>query len=313
MTSLAAPPAVVEEQPVESGVALAPVMTIEQARRRLTEIQQFVREAMVQDLDYGVIPGTKKPTLYKPGAEKLAEFYGLAPTIQVTNRIERWDEPGFFHYEVICRLVSKRTGAVVAEGVGSCNSREARYRWRWVWERDLPPNVDKRSLPTKRTRTGTMYRIENDDVFSLPNTILKMAKKRALVDAVLSATRSSALFTQDVEDVGISPDDEPVTPAQEAQAPVERPASPAGGLRPKGVRSAGSGTGNGGSINWSAFWRLARQELGLSQDEVHEAAAALYGHAVSSLTEVIHTQADLDRFASYLQGKPVDSAPADNA
>lgn len=33
------------------------------------------------------------------------------------------------------------------------------------------------------------------------NTIMKMAKKRALIDAVLSATRSSDLFTQDVEEM----------------------------------------------------------------------------------------------------------------
>lgn len=34
------------------------------------------------------------------------------------------------------------------------------------------------------------------------NTILKMSKKRSHVDATLSATRSSGLFTQDLEDLG---------------------------------------------------------------------------------------------------------------
>src|SRR5690606_28333663 len=37
--------------------------------------------------------------------------------------------------------------------------------------------------------------------WSLCNTVLKMAKKRALIDATLSATRSSGIFTQDVEDL----------------------------------------------------------------------------------------------------------------
>lgn len=143
------------------------VMSVNEARRRVQELQQFVQDVMVATQDYGTIPGTPKPTLLKPGAEKLCEIYGLAPTIDITNRTEDW-EKGFFHYEVCCRLISKRTGIIVAEGVGSANSREKRYK--------------------------------NQDAYTLVNTILKMAKKRALVDAALSATRSSGLFTQDIED-----------------------------------------------------------------------------------------------------------------
>jgi hypothetical protein len=55
-----------------------------------------------------------------------------------------------------------------AEGVGSCNNMERKFK--------------------------------SQDACSVANTILKMAKKRAFVDAVLSATRSSDLFTQDTED-----------------------------------------------------------------------------------------------------------------
>lgn len=41
---------------------------------------------------------------------------------------------------------------------------------------------------------------QGQDPYTIVNTILKMAKKRALIDAVLSATRASGLFTQDIED-----------------------------------------------------------------------------------------------------------------
>jgi hypothetical protein len=44
-------------------------------------------------------------------------------------------------------------------------------------------------------------RVENEDTASLANTILKMAKKRALVDAAIAIARISDLFTQDVEDM----------------------------------------------------------------------------------------------------------------
>jgi len=304
-----------ELQPVQSaapietgsneGFALTPVWTIDAFRKHLQEIRKFIAEVMVPGQDYGMIPGADKPTLHKPGAELLAEFYGLAPTYVVMNRIERWEEPGFFAYEFLCRLIHKRTGVVVAEGVGSCNSLESRYRYRWVPESQLPPRFDKQNAVTRRGRNGLLlYRVENDDFFSLANTILKMAKKRALVDAVLSATRSSGIFTQDLEDIGVAPDDE-LPPVE--QAPATVPAAPASGgngaangrrtvsaPRPRGVRP---------SIDWSGFWKAAKGELGLSEDEVHREAAAFFSRdELKSLTEVIKSQDDLDRFLEHLRG-----------
>jgi len=143
-------------------------ISLQEAKRRIEILQQFVKELMVEGEDYGRIEGIPKPTLLKPGAEKLCDVYGFAKYVEVTNRIEDWDR-GFFHYEVKVTLKNKRTGHIEAEGIGSCNSREKKYI--------------------------------NQDPYSIVNTLLKMAKKRALIDAVLSATRSSGIFTQDAEDL----------------------------------------------------------------------------------------------------------------
>src|SRR5678810_73797 len=101
-------------------------------RMRVTELDQFYREVMQEGTDYGVIPGTAKPTLYQPGAQLLDQIFGLTPTFEVTaSSTIDWARPiPFFHYIVVCRLVSRRVGEVVAEGIGSCNSHEDRYRWR---------------------------------------------------------------------------------------------------------------------------------------------------------------------------------------
>lgn len=210
------------------------VMTVEQAVARLKEFQRFVDAVMVKEVDYGIIPGTDKPTLLKPGAEKLCEMYGLAPVIQVTHRIEDWDKP-FFHYECRCELLSKRTGRVVAVGVGSCNSRERRYADRWVFASEIPAGVDREGLQ-RREFTGrdgkryVKYLWHNEDIYTLVNTILKMAKKRALIDATLSATRSSGMFTQDIED-WVEPErsnaDHKPVPAQAQPEPSRRPQSSA--------------------------------------------------------------------------------------
>ena len=146
-------------------------VSLEEANRRVKMLAEFVRGHMVEGEDYGIVPGTNtKPTLFKSGAEKLNAIFGLAPIVEVVGRNEDWDK-GFVSYEVKVTLLNKRNGQVEAEGIGSCNSRERRYK--------------------------------NQDAANIANTILKMSKKRALVDATLSATRASGMFTQDLEDMDL--------------------------------------------------------------------------------------------------------------
>ncbi|MCK7475628.1 MAG: hypothetical protein MZV49_24095 [Rhodopseudomonas palustris] len=47
-----------------------------------------------------------------------------------------------------------------------------------------------------------VYRFPNEEIYTQVNTVLKMAKKRAQVDAALSVGRLSNIFTQDIEDTG---------------------------------------------------------------------------------------------------------------
>lgn len=168
-------------------------------KQKLNLTKEFFREVMQEGVDYGIIPGTDKPTLLKPGAEGLCEFYNFAPTI--ASKVEDKNfETGYYGVDITIRLIHRGSGAIIGEGVGHANTFESRYRWRWVSEKDLPRGTEKEDLVSKE-RSGKYgkyqsYRIENDDMHSIWNTVLKMAKKRALVDATLAATRSSGIFTQ---------------------------------------------------------------------------------------------------------------------
>jgi len=147
-------------------------ISLNTAKERINMLQNFVKEMMVANIDYGVIKGCNKPSLLKPGAEKLCDIFGFSKQLEVLNRVEDWST-GFFHYEIKVILVNKKTGLIEAEGIGCCNSKEKKYL--------------------------------NQDSYNIINTLLKMAKKRALIDAVLSATRSSGIFTQDIEDMELGP------------------------------------------------------------------------------------------------------------
>lgn len=48
---------------------------------------------------------------------------------------------------------------------------------------------------------GGEGKVENENIADVFNTVLKMAKKRAYVDSIITATASSDLFTQDLEEI----------------------------------------------------------------------------------------------------------------
>lgn len=133
---------------------------------KIRSFQQIVQQTLVPGKDFGIIPGTDKPTMLKPGAEKILMLLGLSSSFEIMSCVEQFDS-GFFSYNVRCTLF--RDCLKITEGVGHCNSRENKY--------------------------------VKSDPYSIANTILKMARKRALVDASLTVASLSDLFTQDVEDM----------------------------------------------------------------------------------------------------------------
>ena len=205
-----------------------PAMSIESAVERYNAVTEFVSRVLRSDVDYGVIPGTEKRTLLKPGAEKLTTFFGLSTRFELLERVEDWTgerhggEP-FFYYLYRCRLL--RGDVLIAEGDASCNSREAKYRWREA-QRACPACGQAAIIKgreeygggwlcfKKKGGCGAKFpdgdqtiesqqtgRVFNPDIADQVNTIQKMSQKRSLVGAVLLAVNASEFFTQDIEDM----------------------------------------------------------------------------------------------------------------
>jgi len=264
---------------------------LQEMRQKVSLVQSFFKEIMRPNEDYGIIPGTDKPTLLKSGAEKLCEFYGYSIHVE-TEREEKDRATGWYDCAVKVTLISRRTGEVIAEGVGEANTYEARYRYRWVWEEQVPPDLDKDSLPSRKTRNGRIqYRLENDDLFSLWNTVKKMAKKRALIDATLSATRSSGLFTQDMEDLREWADAGETIEAEYRMVHDDEPPERSAASRPaqQGDRPSASQRESGGASR--PFKRLTDRQIkrlyaiaSKAKVNAQDVARALYRHGVDGLT-----------------------------
>jgi hypothetical protein len=228
---------------------------LKQGQDRLRTIQQ---ELMTEGEDYGVIPGTKKPTLLKPGAEKLCAIYGLVATFR--SEIIEGDGETRPHLRVRTTCFIHKgsdAGPIVAQGEGAANSWERKHRYR-QGQRSCPAcGVEGSILRSKieedgdrgwfcwakRGGCGAKFlsnapaiteqqagEVENKDPYDVENTLVKMALKRAFIDGTLRATATSGLFTQDLEDTAgaPAPDHDEERPKQRRAAQTEAPkASPA--------------------------------------------------------------------------------------
>ena len=132
---------------------------------KISQFQQVVQKNLKQNYDFGVVPGTQKPSLLKPGAEKIFMLLGLRSEFEIIDSTRNFDK-GFFQYAVKCKLY--KGDILITEGVGAANNREKK----WI----------------------------KQDPYSIDNTVLKMARKRSMTDAALTVGSLSDIFTQDLTD-----------------------------------------------------------------------------------------------------------------
>ena len=189
-------------------------LSIQEVIKQVEKVQQLMGAIMKPDHHFGIIPGTEKPTLYKAGAEKLNLMFRLAPTYTV----ERHNLPnGHREYETTCYLKHLGTDQIVGEGVGTCSTMESKYRYRndyvstgkpvpkEYWQnRDLSIISGKGFVAKKIDGQWEICKAEgkqeNPDIADNYNTVKKVSKKRAYVDATITVCAASDIFNQDLED-----------------------------------------------------------------------------------------------------------------
>lgn len=182
----------------------AHVFSPKEVSERVKAIHQIMKKLMRPDVHYGTIPGTQKPTLFKPGAEVLLLTFRIAIEPEITD-LSSADE---IRYRVRAFGRHVPTGALAGIGVGECSSKEEKFLWREAVCREEFDNMseDQRRIKYKRKWDNgrpTSIKVEQIKVHpaDAANAVLKRAKKRAQVDFCLTAMAASDIFTQDVEDL----------------------------------------------------------------------------------------------------------------
>lgn len=181
----------VDQHPAER----AKPMSVADHEAQVTIIQDVLKRVMKENVHYGVIPGTQNYSLLKPGAEKILSTFRLACEPEIIDKSNDKE----VRYQVRVRL-THFNGGYVGTGVGECSSFEAKYKWR----KPVCPEEWEETPADRRRNKWVKYNNNpaerNPQIMTEPadiaNTILKMAKKRALVDAALTATAASDIFDQ---------------------------------------------------------------------------------------------------------------------
>lgn len=203
-------------------------MTTDDLRRNINLIQGVLRDVMQNDVHYGVVPGCgNKPALLKPGAEKILATFRIGVNYEVEdlgNENERR-----------CRVTAKGfyipTGNPIGCGIGECSSNEKKFAWREAICQEEFDSADankKQILFRRGYKSGQFEKVMQIKTVpaDIANTVLKMGKKRAMIDLCLSAVACSDIFTQDIIEEGaeIDADNASATAEKAEQKSDSKPA-----------------------------------------------------------------------------------------
>lgn len=230
-------------------LAVARSLPIDEVLKRLQFVKQIMKDVLVEDVDYGTIPGCgPKPALFQPGAQKLALTFQLHP--QVQKEVLRELGNGHREYEFIIRV----GGEFGSDGVGTCSTMESKYRYRD--SKRMCPQCNQPTLIKGKAEYGGGWicfekkggcgakfvddadaimkqqvgQIENPNPADQWNTVRKMSYKRGLVHAIINATNTSELWTQDfddeVENAGAAPTKKAPAKTTSQKTTARKPSTP---------------------------------------------------------------------------------------
>lgn len=256
-----------------------------QIQAQVNLIQEVMKAVMKDGEHYGKIPGCgDKPSLLKPGAEKLMFTFRLVadPEVEVFD-LYHPTVVGHREYRVKVKI-SSLNGTYMGGGIGSCSTMENKYRYRGgekiATDRPVPKeywNLKKEGKNSEAQALiggpgfGTMKdngqwvicelgeKQEHDNPADFYNTCEKMAKKRALVDATLTVTAASDIFTQDIEELvdnGVmtpKPENGKKPPVKEPQKKTEQKPAEAEQLATVKIASVASKDGESNGKKYKIF------------------------------------------------------------
>lgn len=222
---------------------------VESTVRSLALLRQLVHEVLVEGRDYGSVPGLPE-FLWDPGASTIiASFNCHAGHRRVLSHI---DDGKRLSMVLEVPIIHNITQLEVGSGIGATTVAETKYKYRWEKNPEgwgySEEQIEK--LETRERYDHTEYKILNPEPADLLNTVVKMASKRAEVDAAEGLPGAASALRELLD------------------PKLKRGYKPSNANPPKGGMDEGS-------PRWTAFWTQAKALL--------ETKAEVQGVEVSTL------------------------------
>ena len=180
------------------------VMAPEDAKALDDQLRASMTAVLRKDTDYGIIPGMgDKPTLLKPGAEKLLQWFGFG-FVNERDETERDGDGNRIGVTYRCTVTKGLPGGhqvTVATCEGYAGYDEERF-FQTAEQAQAKARAKEEFWAARDNRAPNAHKWQHLTGYRAPwNTVIKMAQKRALVGAAIDATAAAGLFTQDLEDM----------------------------------------------------------------------------------------------------------------
>ncbi len=216
---------------------------LDRRRQNRSALMAWVRSSLVENVDFGAIQtrrGPSKPSLWKPGAEKICGMLGVTVHFPTLKDYEQAVLGGVSLQQIIIRCeIHDANGAKVADGVGARSLRQ-----------------------------------DNGDI----NKALKMAEKSAHIDATLRLAGLSEIFTQDLEDQANNSQQLKPQAITEDQLQQMHQRIAALGLNPDKVRAWLISSSNGRIEQFDQLTTTGLQKLNDKLDDWEERIAIMASH-----------------------------------
>lgn len=136
-------------------------------------------DILVRDVDFGVIPGTSKPSLFQPGAMKIKTLYGFFERHELVymHIPEPGEQDPYFCFVDKCELIKLH-----------------------------PESGNEYVFQTSYAEASTREKSSGRNPWDGAEACIQKAQKRALVKAVMSVSNLAAMFTMDIEDMNVEKD-----------------------------------------------------------------------------------------------------------
>jgi len=172
-------------------------MTPESLREHVTHIQKIMKSVMKEGAHYGTIPGTKKPGLWKPGAEILQLTFGISISVEIEDK----STEDAVRIRVKATATHRKNGTVLGSAYGEASSNEEKYKWRAAVcqeEFNKTPELKKRVKYKRKYKSKEIEKVNQvkTEPADIANTVLKMAEKRAVIGITIRVTAASDVFDQ---------------------------------------------------------------------------------------------------------------------